>query len=100
MRDVYEAVAIIDRGGRRSGIDRRRLLIPSYSPERRSEQDRRSGLERRSGKDTSWSLLGPRRRVDTYIEFIGTLKGLFWGVSLGSLLWGVMILFIVFVRAS
>ena len=100
MRDVYEAVAIIDRGGRRSGIDRRRLLIPSYSPERRSGQDRRGGLERRSGKDTCLSPLEPRRRVDTYIEFIGTLKGLFWGVSLGSLLWGVMILFIVFVRAS
>ena len=36
MGDDYVAAAIEDRGGRRSGIDRRRLLIPSYSPERRS----------------------------------------------------------------
>jgi len=35
-----------DRGGRRSGIERRKIFIPGYTPERRSGLDRRSGQER------------------------------------------------------
>jgi hypothetical protein len=43
-----------DRGGRRSGIERRKIFIPGYTPERRSGLDRRSGQDRRS-------LRGPRK---------------------------------------
>lgn len=39
---------IKDRGGRRSGADRRRLFFSEYSPEKRSGQDRRIGSDRRS----------------------------------------------------
>ena len=39
-----------DRGGRRSGIERRKIFIPGYTPERRSGLDRRSGQDRRSLK--------------------------------------------------
>ncbi len=100
MRDIYVAAAIKDRGGRRSGIDRRMFWMPAYCPERRSGQDRRGGLERRSGKDDFLYIFEPRREADAYIEFFRTVRGLFWGVSLGSLLWGITIILITFICAS
>ena len=39
---------IKDRGGRRSGDDRRSLFFSEYSPEKRSGQDRRTGSDRRN----------------------------------------------------
>ena len=100
MGDDYVAAAIEDRGGRRSGIDRRRLLITAYCPERRSVQDRRGGLERRSGKASFLDSPEPKRKTDTYIEVFGTVRGLFWGVSLGALLWGITIMLIISIRTS
>ena len=99
MRDIYAAAAIKDRGGRRSGIDRRRFLIPAYCPERRSGQDRRGVLDRRSGKEDFLNLFNPRRETDAYIEFLRTARGLFWGVCLGSSLWGILIMLITIIRA-
>ena len=98
MRDVYEAAAVKDRGGRRSGFDRRRFWIPAYSPERRSGQDRRGGLERRRGKDDFLNLFESKRKMDAYIELFSTVRGLFWGVGLGSLIWGIIIMLIIFIR--
>ncbi|HDM10207.1 MAG TPA: hypothetical protein ENF92_06795 [Desulfobacteraceae bacterium] len=40
-----------DKGGRRSGIDRREFSYSSHIPERRSGRERRSGKDRRSGFD-------------------------------------------------
>ncbi|MCF8060992.1 MAG: hypothetical protein K9M82_00610 [Deltaproteobacteria bacterium] len=40
-----------DRGGRRSGKDRRQFVYSGHIPERRSGVDRRSGSDRRSGLD-------------------------------------------------
>jgi hypothetical protein len=37
-----------DNGGRRSGIERRRIQYTSHIPERRSGYDRRSGIDRRT----------------------------------------------------
>ena len=42
---------IIDKGGRRSGLDRRSFSYAIYIPERREEMERRNGIDRRSGKD-------------------------------------------------
>lgn len=48
---------LIDNGGRRSGVDRRRFSYSGYIPERRSgkdrrnDDDRRCGTERRSGRE-------------------------------------------------
>ena len=64
MDDVYEAAGINDRGGRRLGTDRRRVLIPSYCPEKRSGQDRRGDQERRSGKGDFLISFEPRRGTD------------------------------------
>ena len=100
MGNLRKVVLIEDDGGRRSGLDRRRLGILAYCPERRSGQDRRGGLERRSGKASFLDLPEPKRRTDTYIELLGTIRGLFWGVSLGSLLWGITIMLIIFIRRS
>ena len=42
-----------DNGGRRSGIERREFLYDQYIPERRSEEDRRSGKDRRQNSRVS-----------------------------------------------
>ncbi|WP_372678397.1 hypothetical protein [Desulfosarcina sp.] len=39
---------LIDKGGRRFGDDRRLYSYNGYLPERRSDEDRRSGMDRRS----------------------------------------------------
>jgi hypothetical protein len=38
---------VFDHGGRRSGIDRRKIVYDLHIPERRSGKERRSGLDRR-----------------------------------------------------
>lgn len=48
---------IEDRGGSRSGNDRRRETTEGRHPDRRSGRSRRSGLDRRSG-------LGRRKDID------------------------------------
>ena len=100
MRDHREVAFIQDNGGRRSGLDRRRLWIPEYCPERRSGQDRRGGLERRNGKASFLNLPEPKRKTDTYTEFLGTAGGLLRGVCWGALLWGITIVLITLIRAS
>ena len=94
MSNANPIVHFDDRGGRRSGIVRRRVVIPGYEPERRSGQDRRSGQERRS---VEW--LGDvdqlRRSIDRYVEFSNTHKGLTYGMLLSLLIWAVIIFVIV-----
>ena len=99
MEDVYGVAGMKDRGGRRSGIDRRTACIPGHGSERRSIQDRRNGLERRIEKKDFLNLSTPRRKTDEYVEFLKGLNGLFHGISFGSLLWGIIIISIVFIRA-
>ena len=99
MEDVYGVAGMKDRGGRRSGIDRRTACIPGHGSERRSIQDRRNGLERRIEKKDFLNLSTPRRKTDEYVEFLRGLNGLFHGISFGSLLWGIIIISIVFIRA-
>lgn len=43
MNDAY----VLDNGGRRFGIDRRKFSYTNYFPERRSGEDRRSGVDKR-----------------------------------------------------
>jgi hypothetical protein len=99
MDDVYGVAGIKDRGGRRAGTDRRTFCISGYGFERRSRQDRRSGLERRIVKEDFLNLFKPKRGTDEYIEFLRGLKGFFHGIYFGSLLWGMIIISIVFIRA-
>jgi hypothetical protein len=40
-------IAMMDNGGRRLWVDRRKVKIAGFSPERRSGKDRRIGLDRR-----------------------------------------------------
>jgi len=57
MNSASFAMALIDNGGRRLGVDSREFSYTDHIPdrrtdnERRSDIDRRSGLDRRSGKD-------------------------------------------------
>ena len=40
---------VIDNGGRRTGIERRRFLYAIHVPELRLGKDRRNGIDRRNG---------------------------------------------------
>jgi len=42
---------IIDQGGRRSGTERRQILVQINFPDRRLSKERRSGVDRRSSLD-------------------------------------------------
>ena len=47
LQNPYEKFKLIDRGGRRSGGDRRSYSYSVHLPERRSGKERRSGVDRR-----------------------------------------------------
>jgi hypothetical protein len=83
-----------DRGGRRSGNGRRRVVIPGYEPERRSGQDRRSGQERRSPEHPE-ELDHLRRNMDRYAEFSNANRGFTYGILFSLMIWAVIILVIV-----
>ncbi len=51
--DFIMSQLAFDNGGRRSGIDRRQFSYAIHIPERRSEADRRNGLDRRLEARTS-----------------------------------------------
>jgi hypothetical protein len=58
MNSASFAMALIDNGGRRLGVDSREFSYTDHIPDRRNDNnerrsgiDRRSGLDRRSGKD-------------------------------------------------
>ncbi|MBU0993987.1 MAG: hypothetical protein KJ737_15945 [Proteobacteria bacterium] len=51
MNDLNVVNRMIDKGGRRSGYDRREFSYSGHIPERRGVPDRRCGLDRRSGQD-------------------------------------------------
>lgn len=49
MTAAYFAMALIDNGGRRLGVDSRQFSYTDHIPDRRAENERRSGIDRRSG---------------------------------------------------
>ena len=51
MNITAMAIALIDNGGRRLGIDRRQFLYTNHIPDRRLGEDRRTGLDRRDNID-------------------------------------------------
>jgi hypothetical protein len=83
-----------DRGGRRSGIARRRDVIPGYEPERRSGRERRSGQERRS-LEQKGEVDYLRRDIDRYAEFSNTHRGVTYGIIFSLPIWAVIIFLIV-----
>ena len=48
MNDTERELKMADKGGTRSGTDRRKFQYTAYIPERRSGKDRRKGFDRRS----------------------------------------------------
>jgi hypothetical protein len=48
MNITAMAIALIDNGGRRLGIDRRQFLYTNHIPNRRLGKDRRTGRDRRN----------------------------------------------------
>jgi len=97
MESLHAVVTLEDQGGRRSVLDRRSFFTPECILERRSRQDRRSGLDRRIEKEDFVNIFEPKRKTVEYVEFLGCLRGLFHGICFSSLLWGIMIISIVFI---
>ena len=59
-------IAMTDNGGRRLWTDRRKVVSPDYTPDRRSGKDRRTGLDRRGVQKIS--LKGERERRKKFME--------------------------------
>ena len=55
---------IFDKGGTRSGKDRRKFTIINYIPERRTGRERRNGMDRRKGQRNRGKLAIERRDAD------------------------------------
>ena len=55
-------IAMMDNGGRRLWIDRRKLNVPISFPDRRSGRDRRSGLDRRGLHGAGIAVKHERRK--------------------------------------
>ena len=51
MNSASFAMALIDNGGRRLGVDSRQFSYTDHIPDRRTDNERRSGIDRRSGLD-------------------------------------------------
>ena len=56
-----DGLEINDNGGARSGRDRRKLAIVTRNPERRTGQERRSGIDRRNSARYRGELAVERR---------------------------------------
>ncbi len=59
------ALALIDNGGRRSGVDRRNFSYTDHIPDRRFKEERRSGIDRRIDGDRR---NGINRRISMVVE--------------------------------
>ena len=65
-----DGLDIKDNGGTRSGRDRRKSKSMGRNPERRTEKERRSGIDRRNGQKLRGELAVERR--DTFKVCDGT----------------------------
>ena len=84
-----------DRGGRRLGVDRRKVFISGHEPDRRSWRDRRSNEDKRTQDDQAGvDLL--RRDMDRYMEFANANKGITYGLISGLSVWGLIVTILVF----
>lgn len=92
MRDPIFGVR--DKGGRRSGSERRKFPILEYAPERRSGQERRDNQDRRNGTDSGEAIY-LKRNADRYMEFANTQKGVFLAMLLSLPLWALIIFMII-----
>ena len=90
MLERYATVEVPDNGGRRTGMDRRRVSTPGFYPDRRSGQDRRADQDRRSGVDPD-HITCPKRHSDRYMEFANTQKGMLWAFLLSLPLWALIV---------
>jgi hypothetical protein len=98
MLERYATVEVPDNGGRRTGMDRRRVSIDGFAPDRRSGQDRRADQDRRSRVDPE-NVPYLKRNCDRYMEFANTQKGVLWAFLLSLPLWA-LIIFMLVIRST
>jgi hypothetical protein len=98
MLERYATVGVPDNGGRRMGVDRRRVSILGFAPDRRTGLDRRADQDRRSRLDAD-GVSYCKRNSDRYMEFANTQKGILWAFLLSVPLWA-LILFMFLSRST
>jgi hypothetical protein len=82
-----------DKGGRRLGEDRRKVMILEFLPDRRSGMDRRMTEDRRNRNEADYvSYL--KRNSDRFMEFANTQKGIFFGFLLSLPVWALILYWI------
>jgi hypothetical protein len=82
-----------DRGGRRIGEDRRKVMVLEFVPDRRSGLDRRMNKDRRN-RDESDYVSYLKRNADRYMEFVNAQKGMFFGFLLSLPVWALIVFWI------
>ncbi len=90
MQKGYALSPLKDRGGRRHGIDRRRVFIPEFAPERRSFQERRGNPDRRTRNEIEYTSY-LKRNTDRYMEFMNANKGIMFGFLMGFAIWALIL---------
>jgi hypothetical protein len=95
MEANYPIHRLRDRAGRRQGVDRRKVFIPGYEPDRRSGRDRRSNEDRRTQNDQA-GVVFLRRNMDRYMEFANANKGITYGLISGVSVWGLLVTILIF----
>ena len=98
MLERYATVGVPDNGGRRMGIDRRKVSSLDFAPDRRSAQDRRADQDRRFRVDPD-NVSYLKRNSDRYMEFANTQKGVLWAFLLSLPLWA-LIIFMFLIRST
>jgi hypothetical protein len=74
------------------------MFVPGCIPEKRSGEYRLIGPDRRVKKEDFVIIFEPKRKTDKYVNLLECVRGLFHGVYFGSLLWGIIIILVVFIR--
>ena len=83
-----------DKGGRRSGEDRRKAVVLYFVPDRRCGLDRRMSQERRNRNEADYiSYL--KRNSDRFMEFANTQKGVLYGFLLSLPVWALILYWII-----
>ncbi len=94
MADGNLIDSLKDKGGRRTGEDRRKVSILEVIPDRRSGLDRRMAQDRRN-RDESEYVSYLKRNSDRYMEFANTQKGIFYGFLLSLPVWALILYWII-----
>ena len=93
MDDINALAHMENKGGRRSGHDRREFSASRCIPEKRT------GRDRRTGREDFVNIIELEMNTDESLGFLRSVRGLFEAICICLLLWGLIIISIDFIFA-